>query len=328
MLSYALAIAVAISSLTLFSTAFLMSKIHRQDDFLWSAVGLFYALILWFCARNITGTVLLGQAAATVLITSYCWQTIKLRQAIANPDRAAETSNFSLMRRINSLFKRKPKLESTAAPIVKPPTPKVTEQAIAIPETPTEVSPTSETTTELVENKPPIADSPSTQVAKPIQNQVDSSEQLAESQPLPNKLPETVKTAASPEAQLVEKPSTETEIPTVAPTTKAEEQNTVAKTPAVALTPQTPKDLETKTAEVTENISQTEDESEPEVKTESDFDSLEVVEVAEVLEAEIDDGSNPRESATDSIIEVTTTEINIVAESQGVEENSSDNFDS
>ncbi|MEM7761539.1 MAG: Ycf66 family protein, partial [Cyanobacteria bacterium P01_A01_bin.40] len=54
MLSYALAIAIAISSLGLFLTAFLMSDLHRQDDFLWSGVGLFYALVLWYCAQNIT----------------------------------------------------------------------------------------------------------------------------------------------------------------------------------------------------------------------------------------------------------------------------------
>lgn len=96
MLSYALAIAVAISSLVLFLTAFLMSGIHRKDDFLWGAVGLFYALVLWYCARNITGAVLLGQAAATVLLVSYSWQTIKLRQAmqrvIASPKGLAGAS--------------------------------------------------------------------------------------------------------------------------------------------------------------------------------------------------------------------------------------------
>ncbi|NJO97837.1 MAG: hypothetical protein HC764_19100 [Pleurocapsa sp. CRU_1_2] len=141
MLSYALAIAVAISSLVLFSTAFLMSKIHRQDDFLWSTVGLFYALVLWYCARNITGAVLLGQAAATVLIVSSSWQTIKLRRVIANPAQVAETNNFSVLQSINGLLKRKkPQVQPSTPPEAKAPTPKVTEQNIVMPETPANIS--------------------------------------------------------------------------------------------------------------------------------------------------------------------------------------------
>ena len=112
MLSYALAIAVAISSLALFATAFFMSDIHRQDDFLWSGIGLFYASILWFCARNITGTVLLGQAAATTLLVSYSWQTLKLRKAVAHPEKAAEINNFSVLRSVTKLLKG----EKTQAP--------------------------------------------------------------------------------------------------------------------------------------------------------------------------------------------------------------------
>ena len=141
MLSYALAIVVAISSLVLFSTAFLMSKIHRRDDFLWSAVGLFYALVLWYCARNITGAVLLGQAAATALLVSYNWQTIKLRRMIADPAQAAAANNFSVLNSINGFWKRKKPQKQPAevapAPVAKPPMPTVTEE-IAIPKTPTE----------------------------------------------------------------------------------------------------------------------------------------------------------------------------------------------
>ncbi len=139
MLSYALAIAVAISSLVLFSTAFLMPKIHRQDDFLWSGVGLFYALILWYCARNIAGAVLLGQAAATALLISSSWQVIKLRRIVADPTRASTEKSFSVANTVRGLWKRKqPKVEASAAPEVKAPMPTVTEE-IAIPETPAEI---------------------------------------------------------------------------------------------------------------------------------------------------------------------------------------------
>ena len=154
MLSYALAIAVATSSLVLFLTAFLMSDIHRKDDFLWSGVGLIYALVLWYCARNITGAVLLGQAAATALLVSYSWQTLKLRRAIANPDRAAETktNNFSVLQKINSLLKRNKPPVQPAVPSVKTTvTPKVTEEEITLPDTP--VKDTVQTTTR--DNVPP-----------------------------------------------------------------------------------------------------------------------------------------------------------------------------
>lgn len=130
MLSYALAIAVALSSLVLFSTAFLMSDIHRQDDFLWSGVGLFYALVLWFCARNITGAVLLGQAAAATMLVSYSWQTLKLRKAVANPEQAEEISNFSLLKAANGLLNRQ-KIKSQPETIAPPE--KVTDETIVIP---------------------------------------------------------------------------------------------------------------------------------------------------------------------------------------------------
>ncbi|MEM8830260.1 MAG: Ycf66 family protein [Cyanobacteria bacterium P01_G01_bin.19] len=136
MLSYALAIAVALSSLILFLTAFFMSDIHRKDDFLWSGVGLFYALVLWFCARNITGAVLLGQASASILLVSFVWQTLKLRKAIANPEKAAEINSFSVLQTATGLLKRKKK-QSSATPsksAVESPD-VVTESDISIPQT-------------------------------------------------------------------------------------------------------------------------------------------------------------------------------------------------
>lgn len=150
MLSYALAIAIALSSLVLFSTAFVMSDIHRQDDFLWSGVGLIYALVLWFCARNITGAVLLGQAAASVLLISYNWQTLKLRKAIANPEKAAQIHNFSVLKAINGLWQRD---RATKPPevTVSESAAKVTESEIAIPDTSTKKN------TDATPSKPPQA---------------------------------------------------------------------------------------------------------------------------------------------------------------------------
>jgi hypothetical protein len=297
MLSYALAIAVAISSLILFSTAFVMSKIHRKDDFLWSAVGLFYALVLWYCAKNITGTVLLGQVAATVLIVSYSWQTIKLRRAIANPVQAPETKNFSLVQSINGLWKRgKAKIQPSAKPIEKAPKSKVTEQDIAIPKTPTEISeeitqeaqdlqetnvtvaneeaniaedqPWEEEEEVAEQATPELADNSRNQVSKPV---------ATEPLPLPNKLPETAKI----------------------PETKTTENDLTAQDHAAS-------------QPAKENIQ---------------FDSLETVEVAEVLEADLARQKSDRSSDQFNIIEVTTTEVNANPETSKIDQNQENDAD-
>lgn len=97
MLAFILAIAVGIASLFFFFSAFFAPKLHRKDDFLWSGVGLFYAATLWICAQRMTGGVLLGQIAAATLVLSFAWQTVKLRVALANPEKIAEQPNFSLL---------------------------------------------------------------------------------------------------------------------------------------------------------------------------------------------------------------------------------------
>lgn len=140
MLAYALAIAVGFSGLVLFSTAFFMSDIHRKDDFFWSAISLFYAIVLWFCATSLTGGVLLGQAAAVALLVSFSWQTLKLRKAIAYPEKAAELNNFSVLETLNGLLSRgKVKPQPVATSNTTPP--KLTDKEISIPETATRKTP-------------------------------------------------------------------------------------------------------------------------------------------------------------------------------------------
>ena len=97
MLAFILAIAIGLASLVFFFSAFFAPKLHRKDDFLWSGIGFFYALVLWICATRITGGVLLGQGAAVVLILSFTWQTLKLRAAIADQENRGEASQFSLL---------------------------------------------------------------------------------------------------------------------------------------------------------------------------------------------------------------------------------------
>lgn len=111
MLPYGLAIAVGLSSFILFVTAFFMPKIHRQDDFFWSGLGFFYALVLWFCASQIKGAVLLGQLAAVALLISYSWQVIKLRKAVVDPSGQTSLNGFSVTGFIGGFFNRSPRVK-------------------------------------------------------------------------------------------------------------------------------------------------------------------------------------------------------------------------
>ncbi len=316
MLSYALAIAVAISSLVLFSTAFLMSDLHRQDDFLWSGVGLFYALVLWYCAKNITGAVLLGQSAATALLVSYNWQTLKLRKAIANPAKADEINNFSVLKSITGLLKRNKSQVKSATPGKTPPKPQVTEQEIAIPENTSQP-----TTTEKVLNKEEVLEKIDTQAASANTPAIDTetikNEQVG--------VEEVVDSSSKPTSEVAEKVT-----PTVKDNQTSKEQETLPQNP---LTPEqteiareTKNTTEENTEVKTDNSSainpdnqSAQTETATETKTEATkvkppLDSLETVEVAEVLEAIPEDQGSNRDSDPSNIIEVTTTEIKTTTE--------------
>ncbi len=82
MLAYVLAIAVAIGSFTFYLVAFFVPEMHRRQDFFWSGLGLFYAVVLWFCAGRITGAVLLGQMASVALLGGLGWHTLSLRRSL------------------------------------------------------------------------------------------------------------------------------------------------------------------------------------------------------------------------------------------------------
>ena len=83
MLAYLLALTVGLGSFALYMAAFFFPEVHRKNDFIWSGVGLFYALVLWICAARITGGVLLGQAASVTLLGWLGWQTLLLRRQVA-----------------------------------------------------------------------------------------------------------------------------------------------------------------------------------------------------------------------------------------------------
>ncbi len=390
MLSYALAIAVTLSSLVLFSTAFLIADIHRRDDFLWSGVGLFYALVLWSCARNITGAVLLGQAAATVLIVSYSWQTLKLRKAVANPAKASAINNFSVLQKLNGLLKRSQLQPQPAVIPYDPKIPaKVTEQEIAIPETTspksrsqksnnkissnnksksgvfgklfgskqkaaitntklddileeadqktTATNPTSEPVAEvqpITEQKTTVPDTvePQPEIAKTEPNkQIKVPQQIADIKNDRSQETETSSPNTQPEASIADQDkildtaegSENTSISEPETTSSIAEQPEVSSEDASA----TPNKIEAETAPVnsTEKVQETKAVTE---KKPSSLDSLETVEVAEVLEAIPEDASISRESDQSNIIEVTTTEINITTEIQKIEPDKDKNSDS
>ncbi len=118
MLAYFLAITIVIVSVNLYLTAFIRSKIHRRDDFLWSGLGLFYGLTLWVCAGRITGAVLLGQLAISFVAIAFIWENAKLRKAWRQDEKNTlegfSILNFilSVLARLGSLGKKK-KSETT-----------------------------------------------------------------------------------------------------------------------------------------------------------------------------------------------------------------------
>ncbi|MGF1591358.1 MAG: Ycf66 family protein [Pleurocapsa sp.] len=354
MLSYVLAIAVATSSLVLFSTAFLMSDIHRKDDFLWSGVGLLYAVILWYCAHNITGAVLLGQAAATVLLVSASWQTINLRKAIANPAKAAEISNFSVVQSIKDLLKRnKSQVQPLATPAKTPSTPKITEQEIAIPDTASESEQTvaeipkkTPTTTDSnalididqkpIKNEPAVVKDANDFVSKPTAQTTPTTTDRSDDQTARETQPPNPQLSQPSEVAKTEQ-TKQTKPETVQNNQTNQSPDTVENTETNSAWPSEP-EVKIKDSfdnqppankpkldirPVPEKIS-TEIPKSANTKT-SSFDSLEIVEVAEVLEAISEDTSVNRESDQSNIIEVTTTEISITSEVKKIDRNQNEN---
>lgn len=120
MLAYVLASTVGLGSLAIYMTAFFFPEIHRKNDFIWSGVGLFYALVLWVCAGQINGGLLLGQVASVALLSWSVTQTISLRRQltpqlqqteIPSAEKVKNTvqekvSSFSLTEKLSQLGKQ------------------------------------------------------------------------------------------------------------------------------------------------------------------------------------------------------------------------------
>ncbi|CBN58112.1 MULTISPECIES: Ycf66 family protein [Kamptonema] len=137
MLAYILALAVGLGSCAVYMAAFFFPEVHRKSDFIWSGVGLFYALILWVCAGRITGAVLLGQMASVALLGWFGWQTLTLRREltpvvqqtpIPNPEIAGKPTDLKAVggisqvpARLTGLFGKKKDKIPKKPTIVRPP---------------------------------------------------------------------------------------------------------------------------------------------------------------------------------------------------------------
>ncbi|WP_071187199.1 Ycf66 family protein [Trichormus sp. NMC-1] len=175
MLAYFLALVVGLGSLAIYIAAFFFPEIHRKNDFIWSGVGLFYALVLWIFAPRITGGLLLGHVASVALLSSFGWQTLSLRRQLT-PERQQtpvpslelvkislqdQVSNFSLQEKlgqlpafIGSVFSGvKGKVQQTMTKQPSTPTPKpvveVIDKTDSVPAQPSEIeAPSPEVRTE------------------------------------------------------------------------------------------------------------------------------------------------------------------------------------
>ncbi len=81
MLTYLLAFAIALASSGLYAMSFFLPAFKRERDLIWSGVGLFYALVLWICAGQVRGGLLLGQMASVALLGWLGWQAFESRWA-------------------------------------------------------------------------------------------------------------------------------------------------------------------------------------------------------------------------------------------------------
>jgi hypothetical protein len=206
MLAYILALAVAIGSLGIYLAAFFFPEIGRKNDIYWSGVGLFYALVLWVCAKQITGGLLLGQIAGVVLLGWFAFQTLQLRrqltpqqQQTAVPSAAQVSSNvreqaakISPLQRF-SQFGKKATSKATAAKeqlqpksdVKEVPTPPV-EPTPSVEIVDNRISPIAETTESV--STPEVKIAPEVRVASP--DELAESRDIVEAESQPN--PETV----------------------------------------------------------------------------------------------------------------------------------------
>ncbi len=126
MLAYILAVLVGTGSVGLYISAFFFPEIHRKQDFIWSGVGFFYALVLWIYARQETGGILLGQTTSVALLGWLAWQTLTLRRQLVPVSQQTPIPSTTKLKEKLGVKSSAPKPAKTTAPATetqpKPPT--------------------------------------------------------------------------------------------------------------------------------------------------------------------------------------------------------------
>jgi hypothetical protein len=224
MLAYVLALVIGLSSLALYLAAFFFPEVHRKEDFAWSAVGLFYALVLWVCAGRITGGVLLGQLASVALLGWFGWQTFTLRRELTAPEErtaiapevAAKLKGFSLpelgqqlQKQVSGLLKKpqttaKPTQSATPANTEAP---KQEANPVSAPSV-DRTSATPVTTIEAVTVPVTATPEPTTAPETPVEEPVEDNAELIRPNP-----PDPTLVAAAQPSPPAEAPESSEEIP-------------------------------------------------------------------------------------------------------------------
>ncbi|AFY35052.1 Ycf66 family protein [Calothrix sp. PCC 7507] len=172
MLAYILALAVGIGSLAIYLAAFFFPEIHRKNDFIWSGIGLFYALVLWVFAPRITGGLLLGHIASVALLWWFGWQTLSLRRQVTPQTQqtqvpSPELVKTSIQQQVNklSLQQRLAQLQQSVSSTFSGVKDKV--QQAGGKKTPTTLKPeditsvlTEEPAVEIIDNTTPVTEEP------------------------------------------------------------------------------------------------------------------------------------------------------------------------
>ncbi|MEH1873829.1 Ycf66 family protein [Nostoc sp.] len=208
MLAYVLALVVGLGSLAIYIAAFFFPEIHRKNDFIWSGVGLFYALVLWVFAPRITGGLLLGHVASVALLVWFGWQTLSLRRQLTphpqqtqvpSPETVKtgiqeQVNKFSLQQRLGQLQKG---LGSTFSGV------KDKVQQTGSKKTPT--TPKPENTTSVIAEKPTVEIiDKTTAIPEPLAEETAKTESVPEAIPPHPPSPELVE-AAQPDFEIEEK---------------------------------------------------------------------------------------------------------------------------
>ncbi|MEL6552769.1 MAG: Ycf66 family protein [Cyanobacteria bacterium J06621_11] len=80
MVAHVLAVVFGLSSVGFYVAAFFYPEVHRRSDIALSGAGMLYAVLLWFCAGQMSAVVLLTQVLAIALLIFLGWQTLSIRR--------------------------------------------------------------------------------------------------------------------------------------------------------------------------------------------------------------------------------------------------------